>query len=162
MYYIFFPWAIIKRMGPLTIVLFEDNCGASRLDRIYTSKNIYPIHSRYIDNAFSDHKRYITMLKIDNRYNNNSVLIPKPSFKIKPNIIDNETFPIHIHMRNSNELLKKHNYNIIEWWEVLVKPGIKKLAQKRSREITRTRKEELNLLRLRQVYLDRKIVSGET
>ena len=51
---------------------------------------------------------------------------------------------------------------MLPWWENLVKPGIKKLAQKRSRELNKISKEELNLLRLRQIYLNRKLVMGET
>ena len=44
----------------------------------------------------------------------------------------------------------------------MVKPGVKKLAQKRSRDLRKINKEELNLLRLRQGYLNRKMVMGET
>ena len=36
--------------------------------------------------------------------------------------------------------------DILTWWEVLVKPGIKKLALQRSKELNRERRGELNLL----------------
>ena len=49
---------------------------------------------------------------------------------------------------------------VLPWWENLVKPGVKKL--KRSRELNKLSKEELNLLRLRQMYLNRKLVMGES
>ena len=43
------------------------------------------------------------------------------------------------------------------WWEKLVKPGIRKIAMQRSKEINLARREELNLLLLRQIYLTRKL-----
>ena len=43
-----------------------------------------------------------------------------------------------------------------------MKPGIKKLALKRGKELNRIKKEQLNLLRLRQSFLNRKLSIGET
>ena len=43
----------------------------------------------------------------------------------------------------------------------MVKPGIRKLAIQRSKEINTERREELNLLLLRQVYLTRKLQLGQ-
>ena len=42
----------------------------------------------------------------------------------------------------------------------MVKPGIKKLGIKRSKEINLEKREALNLLTLRQCYLTRKIQQG--
>ena len=47
------------------------------------------------------------------------------------------------------------------WWELIVKPGIKKLAIQRSKEINREKRGQLNLLLLRQSYLARKLMEGE-
>ena len=58
--------------------------------------------------------------------------------------------------------VRSFGLHVLPWWENLVKPGVRKLAQKRSRELNRINKEELNLLRLRQIYLNRKIVMGDT
>ena len=46
---------------------------------------------------------------------------------------------------------------VMSWWEIIVKPGVKKIAMNRSKEINRERKGELNLLLLRQAYLIKKI-----
>ena len=51
--------------------------------------------------------------------------------------------------------------NTLMWWEMLVKPGIKKLGIQRGKEINKERREHLNLLLLRQVYLVRKIQQGQ-
>ena len=50
----------------------------------------------------------------------------------------------------------------LRWWEILVKPGIKKIGIQRAKEINKKKREELNLLLLRQVYLVRKIQQGQT
>ena len=47
------------------------------------------------------------------------------------------------------------------WWEKLVKPGIKKLALERNREINKEKREKLNLLNIRQAYLTAKLQNGE-
>ena len=48
----------------------------------------------------------------------------------------------------------------LQCWEVIVKPGIVKLAKSRSKQITRERKGELNLLLVRQAYLNKKVKLG--
>ena len=50
---------------------------------------------------------------------------------------------------------------ILFWWEYMVKPGIRKPAIQRSKEINTERREELNLLLLRQVYHTRKLQLGQ-
>ena len=49
----------------------------------------------------------------------------------------------------------------LQWWEVVVKPGILKLAGIRSKEMSRDRKSELNLLLVRQAYLNKKVKLGQ-
>jgi hypothetical protein len=49
----------------------------------------------------------------------------------------------------------------LQWWEMLVKPGIKKIGIQRAKEISKERREELNLLLLRQVYLVKKVQLGQ-
>ena len=46
------------------------------------------------------------------------------------------------------------------WWEKVVKPGIKKLGLKRSKELNKEKREVLNLLLLRQCYLTMKVQHG--
>ena len=51
---------------------------------------------------------------------------------------------------------------ILTWWEVMVKPGIRKLALERTKEVNKERRSHLNLLMMRQSYLSRKIQQGST
>ena len=46
------------------------------------------------------------------------------------------------------------------WWEKVVKPGIRKLGMKRSKELNQEKREYLNLLLLRQSYLSRQVHQG--
>ena len=56
--------------------------------------------------------------------------------------------------------LRGFGLDTLIWWEKVVKPGIKKLGIKRSKEINLEKREALNLLTLRQCYLTRKIQQG--
>ena len=57
--------------------------------------------------------------------------------------------------------VKQSGVDIMLWWDLLVKPGIKKLLINRGKEIKQERLGALNLLMLRQSYLVRKVQSGE-
>ena len=59
------------------------------------------------------------------------------------------------------ENVRKFGVDILTWWEVLVKPGIRKLAIERGKELSREKKLILNLLTMRQSHLTRKIQAGE-
>ena len=52
--------------------------------------------------------------------------------------------------------------DVLTWWEIMVKPGIKKLAIKRSKELNRERRGELNMLLLRKAYLAKQLQNGRT
>ena len=51
---------------------------------------------------------------------------------------------------------------VLSWWELIVKPGIRKIAMFRNKEMNEARKLELNLLLLRQSYLVRKLQHYQT
>ena len=48
----------------------------------------------------------------------------------------------------------------LEWWEIVVKPGVRKLALQRSKELNQERRGILNLLLIQQAYLGRKLLEG--
>ena len=59
------------------------------------------------------------------------------------------------------EEVRKFGVPVLTWWEVVVKPGIKKLAIERGNELSKERRAHLNLLMLRQSHLTRKVHSGD-
>ena len=56
--------------------------------------------------------------------------------------------------------IRSFGLDTLQWWEVIVKPGIKKLALSRAKELSKDKKEELNLLLVRQAYLNKKVNLG--
>ena len=60
------------------------------------------------------------------------------------------------------EEVRKFGVPVLTWWEVLVKPGIRKLAIARSKEMNKNRRGLLNLLMMRQSFLSKKVQCGET
>jgi hypothetical protein len=48
----------------------------------------------------------------------------------------------------------------LSWWELIVKPGTRKLLIERGKEMNRERNSLLNLLMLRQCYLVAKLQKG--
>ena len=53
-------------------------------------------------------------------------------------------------MAESEGVQGSDKWGILQWWEMLVKPGIKRLCIQRSKELGKAKREELNLLLLRQ------------
>ena len=135
--------------------------GATRIDRSYNWGNIKIMEARYEPLAFSDHLAYVVHFSLPAPMARLLSPRSRPLFKVKPEVIKDDIFK----ERLSESMLdwqEVHDLglDILTWWEVLVKPGIKKLAIQRSKEINRERRGELNLLLLRQAYLTRQIQQG--
>ena len=138
--------------------------GATRIDRMYHYGQLKIIEASYVGVAFSDHLALIIKIKLPE--NMSKLISPKsrPLFKSKPIVIQDKTFQTRL---KSNfvlwkEIRKLTNINILTWWELVVKPGIKKLLIERGQEINRERTGELNILLIRQSYLVRKLQLGKT
>ena len=136
--------------------------GATRIDRSYNWGSIQVVEAKYEPVSFSDHLSYVVSFSIPAPMAR--ILSPKsrPVFKIKPAIIKDKLFQ----ERLSESMLDWQEVNdlgldVLTWWELLVKPGIKKLAIQRSKEMNREMRGELNLLLLRQAYLTRHLQQGQ-
>ena len=135
--------------------------GATRIDRAYSWGQIKVINAKYEPIAFSDHMAYTITISIPTSMAR--ILSPrsKPHFKIKPDVIKDEVFQKRLKdsMLDWQEV-QDLGLDVLTWWEILVKPGIKKLAIQRSKEINRERRGVLNLLLLRQAYLSKQLQLG--
>ena len=87
----------------------------------------------------------------------------KPFFKIKPEVVKDKIFKERLSdsMHDWKEV-RDLGLDVLTWWEIMVKPGIRKLAIQRSKELNRESRGLLNLLLLRQSYLARKVQTGHT
>ena len=59
-------------------------------------------------------------------------------------------------MKNWKQI-REHGLDVITWWEIIVKPGLKRLALERSKELCKEQRGELNLLLIQQAYLVNKV-----
>ena len=48
----------------------------------------------------------------------------------------------------------------LPWWKLVVKPGVRRLGMVRGRQMLKDRRSELNLLLIRQAYLNKKVRLG--
>ena len=136
--------------------------GASRFDRCYHYGDIKIIKAFYHPLSFSDHYAHVVTIQLPDPFVR--LLSPRapPSFRIKAEVVQDAVFCEHLaDAMSSCQEVRFFGLEVLPWWELLVKPGMKKLAQKRARELNKEKNEEFNLLRLRQVYLNRKLTQGE-
>ena len=136
--------------------------GASRIDRMYHYGQLHILEAYYVGVAFSDHFALIVKFKLPE--NMSKLMSPKckPLFKSKPEVIQDETFQKRLKLNFQLWLNVRQNtsLDILSWWELIVKPNIKKLLIERGRELNREKHGELNLLLIRQAYLVRKLQTG--
>ena len=140
--------------------------GASRIDRGYHFGQLTVSGAEYIPLAFSDH--FALLLKLSLPDSLDRVTSPKCryQFRLSAEVIRDQLFKESLaqSMISWKRVLGfqgSENIDLLQWWELLVKPGIKKLGIERSKEIKKGHREELNLLLLRQRYLKIKLQQGE-
>ena len=86
----------------------------------------------------------------------------KPSYKIPPNVVKDELFQTHLKDSMIGWLqVKADGADLLTWWEYLVKGGVIQLAQARGKEIKNQRLGQLNILKLRQAYLNQTVSNDE-
>ena len=118
---------------------------------MYHYGQIIILEAYYVGVAFSDH--FSLIIKIKMPENMTKLISPKskPLFKSKPEVIDDEifrnrlkqSFQLWLEVRASTCL------TTLDWWEMIVKPNIKKLLINRGRELSKHKRGELNLLLIR-------------
>ena len=136
--------------------------GATRIDRSYSWGEIVPDEANYVSVAFSDHMSHIIRISLPETLS--VVLCPKsrPVFKTRPEVVRDKVFQARLtsKMKEWGEV-RRFGVPVLTWWEALVKPGIRKLAIERGKELNKERRAYLNLLMLRQAFLTKKVHSGE-
>ena len=135
--------------------------GATRIDRQYHWGNLTILEAKYIGIAFSDHQALLVKVKFPNFGPRFVAPHLKPLFKAKPNVVKDPIFKQRLEDMFCGWLrIKDAGLDLISWWEIIVKPGIKKLLIDRSHEINKEIKGYLNLLLIKQAYLVSKLKSG--
>ena len=137
--------------------------GATRIDRAYSYGDITVAEAKYVSVAFSDHLSYIVSLQVPTQVEALSSPKYRQLFKTTPTVVKDRVFQDRLR-DNMEEWKKVKSFGVpvLAWWECLVKPGIKKLALERSKELNKERRGQLNLLMLRQCNLSTKVQHGQT
>ena len=136
--------------------------GGSRIDRSYLWGDLSVEEARYISVAFSDHMAYIVKINVPESIR--SVSSPKfrPVFKIKEEVVKDKVFQSQLKkFMDEWDEVRAFGIPILTWWEMLVKPGIKRLAIERTKVINKERKRRLNLLMLHQSFLTSRVHTGD-
>ena len=85
----------------------------------------------------------------------------RPTFKLRAEIITDRGFQECLSKSMQDWLeIKSRGLDVLRWWELVVKPGIRKLGIQRNKEINMEKQGHLNLLLIRQVYLATKLQQG--
>ena len=139
----------------------DGTVGASRIDRCYSWGNITVQEAEYSSIAFSDHLAHVVQIHIPDL----SSFIPpqsRPMFKISPEVVYDSLFKERLEVEfQSWEQVRKRGLNILEWWEIMVKPGIRKEAINRSRELNKQKRSRLNCLLLKQGFFTKELQGGD-
>ena len=135
--------------------------GATRIDRSYSFGELSVAEAMYVSIAFSDHLSYITTFQAPPYMQTLVSPRARPFFKTTPVVMKDKVFQHRLlnYMREWQEV-KEFGVPVLTWWDVLVKPGIRKLAIERTKEINRERRSHLNLFMMRQIYLTKQVQSG--
>ena len=117
-----------------------------------------PILAEYMPIAFSDHLAYRVKVKVPDPLTRMCSPRARPQFKIREEVARDRKFQEQVRGSMAEwEAVRQEGLPVLTWWEIMVKPGIRKIAIERSKEINSNTKSVLNLLLLRQAYLTRKI-----
>ena len=135
--------------------------GATRIDRQYWWGNMEVVDIKHIGVAFSDHQAVVAKVKVSESLS--KLLCPrsKPQFKAKPEVVRDSIF--YSRLKESFSVwsqIRENGLDTLSWWELIVKPGTRKLLIERGKEINQERNSLLNLLILRQSYLVAKVQKG--
>ena len=114
--------------------------GASRIDRSYHWGDLEVREADYLSISFSDHFSLIVTYGLPHALSRHFTPKSKPAFKISPSVVNDEIFinKLEYSMRQWQEV-KENGVEVLQWWEYLVKPAIKKMAYERTKEIKKTK-----------------------
>ena len=132
--------------------------GASRIDRQYHWGEIVPVSAVYTPIAFSDHLAHTVSIKTPDPLARMQCPTSRPMFKVREEVVKDKVFQGRLKEAMEEwEMVQMEGLPILSWWEIIVKPGIVKIAKERSKEMNTDQRSVLNLLLLRQAYLMKKI-----
>ena len=119
--------------------------------------------AKYLPIAFSDHHGLVVTICLPDPLSRMVCPNTRPAFKLRDEVIYDPVFQESLANAMSDwKNIKAFGMDTLLWWEVVVKPGIKKLGMQRGKQMSKDSKAELNLLLVRQAYLNKKVKLGQS
>ena len=115
--------------------------GATRIDRNYHWGQIDVLEAEYKAVAFSDHLAHVIKVAMPSPMD--KIISPRtrPFFKTSPEVICDNVFKARLtEAMQSWQKVKDRGLSVLPWWEIIVKPGIRRLAITRILEINKRKK----------------------
>ena len=135
--------------------------GASRIDRSYHWGELQVAESEYEAVAFSDHFAHIVTVKLPDNMGHSISPRSRPFFKVSPEIVMDDVFRAWLQRDMIGWLeVKERGLAVLSWWEIIVKPGIRRLAITRSKELKKIKRSRLNCLLMKQSFFTRELQAG--
>ena len=111
--------------------------------------------------SFSDHHGLVVEVILSDPLSR--IISPKgrSTFRLKDEVITDVQFQVSLSEAMLGwQRIKSLGLETMQWWEIIVKPGIRKLGMLRGKQLSKERRDNLNLLLVRQAYLNKKVKSG--
>ena len=110
----------------------------------------------------SDHMLLEATLELNINFRKLKMPKPKIPFKMRQEIIDDVDFQNEIKEKIDfwNFLRFQYSYDIVEWWELMVKPGIKDIAIEYTKNRNKSNMGYLNFLFMKQLHFSKKVREG--
>ena len=135
--------------------------GASRIDRSYHYGDLTVIEAKYLPLAFSDHFGLVVKYELPDALSRAFSPKSRQGFRLRPEVIQDSVFKARLgESMVTWQSVRGFGLDTVLWWEKVVKPGIRKLGLQRSKELSKEKREALNLLLLRQCYHTKKVQLG--
>ena len=107
--------------------------GATRIDRGYHYGDISILKAFYEPLAFSDHHALVLHMRLPSSFSRLKCPPADYSFRIKAEVVTDNIFRMRLKEAMVEwQKIRSFGLDILVWWESIVNPGIKKLAQHRN------------------------------
>ena len=113
--------------------------------------------------AFSDHHSLVVTICLPDPLS--KLICPKSQqpFRLRDEVINDNLFQQSLsEAMVSWKNVRAFGMDTLPWWELVVKPGVRKLGMLRGRQMLKDSRAELNLRLVRQAYLNMKVKLGNT
>ena len=95
-----------------------------------------PTEAEYTPVAFSDHLAHTVKVKVPVSLSRMGCPKSRPHFKVREEVARDREFQERVQESMKEwDAVRQEGLPVLSWWEIIVKPGIRKIAMERSKSI---------------------------